>query len=41
MLKLTNVTKIYEMGEYRVNALRGVSIAFFRWISYNMQYYNL
>ena len=28
MLKLTNVTKIYEMGEYRVNALRGVSIAF-------------
>lgn len=28
MLKLTNVTKIYQMGEYQVNALRGISLAF-------------
>ncbi len=28
MLRLVNVTKTYDMGEYRVNALRGVSLAF-------------
>lgn len=28
MLRLINVTKTYDMGEYRVNALRGVSLAF-------------
>ena len=28
MLKLKNVTKIYNMGEYQVNALRGVTLAF-------------
>lgn len=28
MLKLTNVTKVYEMGDYTVRALRGVSLAF-------------
>ncbi len=28
MLKLKNITKIYQMGEYQVNALRGVSLAF-------------
>ena len=28
MLKLKNVTKIYQMGEYQVNALRGVTLAF-------------
>ncbi len=28
MLKLKNITKIYKMGEYQVNALRGVTLAF-------------
>ncbi len=28
MLKLKNVTKVYNMGEYQVNALRGVTLAF-------------
>ena len=28
MLKLANVTKVYEMGDYTVRALRGVSLAF-------------
>lgn len=28
MLKLKNVTKIYKMGEYQVNALRGITLAF-------------
>ena len=28
MLKLTNVTKVFEMGDYSVRALRGVTLAF-------------
>ena len=28
MLKLTNVTKVFEMGDYSVRALRGISLAF-------------
>ena len=28
MLKLKNVTKVYEMGDYNVRALRGVTLAF-------------